>query len=449
MLITHKIDLDPILKSLPPQFADPRILPRSDPYLSIFCPKADPVQVGWRLHDLSTAIESCRNVHDAYISQAFFKQPNRRSINLFGLTHAWVDLDYYKATGWLADFVKNTGAGPDEVASLVVDRCQEIGIPPTSIQSSGRGLYVKWAFSDMVGMAGAARVRALNRRLVQLFADFGADPAACDVSRVLRVPGSINSKSGTICSTLYSDAAISYDYAELCDEILQFTLDEIRERKAEREKQKNDRRKDHRRRGKMLDRADWACKVISDLTTLAEMRWGGRVPEGYRNEWTWIAAAHLALWLPPHDIEPEVQELLRIWHIEADFIKKNHNLASVINRAKLAAIKNRDDNDPRYKFSKETLIKNLEIDKSEMLILSALIDTDEKYKRHKKARDIKNIPIKIKLAEKNEIKKHQRFDHMKKIVDRIIAGEELSKISISENVGLSTIRRWRSKILIK
>jgi hypothetical protein len=114
----------------------------------------------------------------------------------------------------------------------------------------------------------------------------------------------------------------------------------------------------------------------------------------------------------------------------------------------LAAIKNRDDNDPRYKFSKETLIKNLEIDKSEMSILSALIDTDEKYKRHKKARDIKNIPIKIKLAEKKEIKKHQKFDHMTKIVDRIIAGEELSKISISENVGLSTIRRWRSKILI-
>lgn len=325
MLITHTIDLDPILASLPPQFADPRILPRSDPYLSIFRPKADPVQVGWRLHDMSAAIESCRGIQDAYISQAFFKQPNRRSINLFGLTHCWVDLDYYKATGWLAEFIKNVSAGPHEIASLVIDRCRESGIPPTSIQSSGRGLYVKWSFSEMVGMAGAARVRALNRRLVQIFADFGADPAACDVSRVLRVPGSINGKNGSFCSTIYSDQ-IAYDYAEFCDEILPLTLDELHQRQADRqadrEKRKVDRRGEHRRRGKVLDRSDWACRVVADLTTLADMRWGGRVPEGYRDTWTWIAAAHLALWLPPSEIEPEVQELLRIWHIEADFIKK-------------------------------------------------------------------------------------------------------------------------------
>lgn len=439
MLITHKIDLDPILASLPPEFADPRILPRSDPYLNIFCPKADHIQVGWRLHDMSAAIESCRGVHDAYISQAFFKQPNRKSINLFGLTHAWIDLDYYKCQGWLTDFIKNTSAGPREIASLVIDRCSEIGIPPTSIQSSGRGLYVKWSFTDLVGMAGAARVRALNRRLVQLFADFGADPAACDVSRVLRVPGSVNSKNGSFCSTLYS-APIAYDYSEFCDEILPFTLDEIRERKAERENRKNDRRKDHRRRGRVLDRADWACKVVADMTTLAEIRWGGRVPEGQRNEWTWVAAAHLALWLPPYDIESEVQELLRIWNIEPDFIKKNHNLASVINRAKKSiAIKNPDE-DIRYKFGKETLIRRLEIDKSEMSILSALIDTDEKYKRHKKARDIKNMPVKL----ENKIRK---ISHMKEIVDLVKNGSDLRKVSKTAGISTRTLQRWKNKIL--
>ena len=438
MLVTNTIELDPILRALPKEFADPRILPRSDPYVSIFRPKGDPVQVGWRLHDLSQAIESCHGVEDAYISQAFFKQPNRKSINLFGLTHAWVDLDYYKCQGWLSDFIKNTGAGPDEVASLVIDRCREIGIPATSIQASGRGLYVKWAFNQMVGPSGAARVRALNRRLVQLFADFGADPAACDVSRVLRVPGSINGKNGTICTTLYSDA-ISYDYSDFCDEILPLTLDELHQRQAdrqaEREKRKEDRRGDHRRKGRILDRADWSCKVVSDLTTLAEIRWGGRVPEGQRDTWTYLAATHIALWLPPSDIQPEVEELLRVWQIEPDFIHKNKNLASVINRARKSwSAKNQQDGDVKYKFEKETLIKRLGIDKAEMANLNALIDKEEKYRRHKKSRDIKN-------AEKNIYRESIKIA----AISAANAGGDLMEIAKNAGINISTLRRWRNQ----
>ncbi|WP_287787363.1 hypothetical protein [Acidiphilium sp.] len=438
MLVTHEITLDPILASLPKEFADPRILPRSDPYFNIFRPGGDPVQVGWRLHDMSAAIASCHGVHDSYISQAFFKQPNRRAISLFGLTHAWVDLDYYKCQGWLTDFIKNTGADAHQVASLVLDKCREIGIPPTSIQSSGRGLYVKWSFTNMVGPAGAARVRALNRQLVRLFADFGADPAACDVSRVLRVPGSINSKTGTICTTLYSDA-ISYDYSEFCDEILPLTLDELHQRQADRqaarEQRKEDRRGDHRRKGRILDKADWSCKVVADMTTLADMRWGGRVPEGQRDTWTWIAAAHLALWLPPSDIQPEVEELLHIWQIEPDFIRKNKNLTSVINRAKKSwSAKKNPDEDIRYKFGKETLIKKLEIDKTEMANLNALIDKEEKYKRHKKSRNIKNMPKNI-----------ERNAKKMTAIAMAQAGGDLIEIAKNTGINVRTLRRWRKE----
>lgn len=438
MLVTHTIELDPILRALPKEFADPRILPRSDPYLSIFRPSGDPVQVGWRLHDMSAAIDSCMNFEDAYISQAFFKQPNRRSINIFGLTHCWVDLDYYKCQGWLADFIKNTGADAHQVASLVLDRCCDLGIPPTSIQSSGRGLYVKWGFSDLVGPAGAARVRALNRQLVRLFSDFGSDPAAADVSRVLRVPGSTNGKNGAFCTTIYSDP-ISYDYQDFCDEILPLTLDEIRERQADRQaarkQRKADRRGEHRRKGRILDRADWSCKVVADMTTLADMRWGGRVPEGQRDTWTWIAAAHLALWLPPSDIQPEVEELLRIWQIEPDFIRKNKNLTSVINRAKKSwSAKKNPDEDIRYKFGKETLIKKLEIDKTEMANLNALIDKEEKYKRHKKSRNIKNMPKNI-----------ERNAKKMTAIAMAQAGGDLIEIAKNTGINVRTLRRWRKE----
>ena len=44
--------------------------------------------------------------------------------------------------------------------------------------------------------AAAGRAVAVNKALVRRFAAFGADPAAVDVSRILRVVGTTNSKSG-------------------------------------------------------------------------------------------------------------------------------------------------------------------------------------------------------------------------------------------------------------
>ena len=75
-----------------------------------------------------------------------------------------------------------------------------------------------------------------------------------------------------------------------------------------------------------------------------------------------------------------------------------------------------------------------------MSILCALIDTEEKYKRHKKARDIKNIPVKL----ENKIRK---ISHMKEIVDLAKNGSDLRKVSNTAGISTRTLQRWKNKIL--
>src|SRR3954463_388963 len=63
-----------------------------------------------------------------------------------------------------------------------------------------------------------------NRALVTRFADFGADPAAVDVSRILRVIGTRNSKSGEVVRLLHQEyqggIPLTYDFDAFADGIL-------------------------------------------------------------------------------------------------------------------------------------------------------------------------------------------------------------------------------------
>ena len=131
---------------------------------------------------------TCGHGLDTYMSQAFFARPCRRSVHVAWLTHAYVDLDLYKlpvppqpgvAGIWLRTF------------------CADEGIPePSLIVFSGRGIYCKWCWSSPIPRAAAGRAVAVNRALVRRFGEWGADPRAVDVSRILRVVGTTNSRSG-------------------------------------------------------------------------------------------------------------------------------------------------------------------------------------------------------------------------------------------------------------
>ncbi|MCO6436020.1 MAG: DUF3987 domain-containing protein [Phycisphaerae bacterium] len=94
--------------------------------------------------------------------------------------------DVARARSLWGDF---DGMTPDEVAY----RCNELGIPPTIIISSGGGTHLYWVLDEPIEFdspEAIAKVENANKRIAQAI---GGDHV-CDVSRVLRLPGFLNAK---------------------------------------------------------------------------------------------------------------------------------------------------------------------------------------------------------------------------------------------------------------
>ncbi len=110
------------------------------------------------------------------------------------LNAVYVDIDCYRV-----------GMEPEAALQGVCDAVCERNLPqPSMIARSGRGIYVLWLLRDDAGTEPPAATAlsiekhgAVCKAIVERTLHLGADNAATDAARVLRVPESINSKSGS------------------------------------------------------------------------------------------------------------------------------------------------------------------------------------------------------------------------------------------------------------
>src|SRR5262249_15194122 len=111
-------------------------------------------------------------------------QPNsrRRSKATLGeLNCLFADLDF-----------KDVEESPDDVRGVIASKLM---CPPTFVTNSGHGLHLYWLLKEAI--AATAETMADVEQLLQRLADFvGADPAVTDCSRLLRLPGTHNTKNG-------------------------------------------------------------------------------------------------------------------------------------------------------------------------------------------------------------------------------------------------------------
>ncbi|MDN8616413.1 hypothetical protein [Variovorax ginsengisoli] len=137
--------------------------------------------------EIVAAAEQSRE-RDFYSAAALFRSKASRSkSNVKSLQVCWVDLDCYK----------NGIVPTDDFVERLVDRAVFAGIPrPTHIVHSGRGLYIKWLLDAPVPDSHLEMWELVQLRLNQLYEDVGADIAARDSARVLRVVNTVNSKVG-------------------------------------------------------------------------------------------------------------------------------------------------------------------------------------------------------------------------------------------------------------
>lgn len=248
---------------------------RSEGYFSVLAkPHGQARQDSYPLRLLPTVVEHADRSVDTWITQASFTGPNRRAVNVLDVGVMFADLDTYHCPG-LRD------RPPEEQANLLAAFCAEEGIPaPSIVLFSGRGLQAKWLLSEALGRVSLPEWNRTQLSLVKLLEPFAADRNARDISRVLRLDRTTNTKSGERCRVVYtssgtSDCLARYDFAELSEELPQ--------RFPEPEPQP--RRQSFNTNPKVLSNPTWKIQRLNwtrleDLRLLWRLR--GGVPVGYR-----------------------------------------------------------------------------------------------------------------------------------------------------------------------
>jgi len=129
--------------------------------------------------------------------------------NVLQLPALWVDIDCVKQ-----------GIGGDEAFRAL----SHLPYPPTIIINSGGGYHAYWMLEDPLDMSGGdyAPVESVLRQLALVLA---GDTSCAEVARILRVPGTYNSKDSTkainggeaaLCE-IEDDRRAVYDFGELCE----------------------------------------------------------------------------------------------------------------------------------------------------------------------------------------------------------------------------------------
>ncbi len=100
---------------------------------------------------------------------------------------------------------------PDEIERII----GELPLPPTKLNHTGHGLHGFWGFRE--SDAATPENKTGLKRLLRLLADhLGGDLAVCEVARLMRLPGTTNSKNGDALEVrTLADRPARYDPAEL------------------------------------------------------------------------------------------------------------------------------------------------------------------------------------------------------------------------------------------
>lgn len=224
---------------------------------------------------------------------------------------------------------------------------------PSFVVFSGRGMHLYWLHDPVPGQALPVWQRCQDA-IIKALAGVGADSAARDCARVLRLVGSINSKNAREVRGLVLDPA-PYGFRHLCDEVLGYR--EPRPAKVLDLSTAKAHRGQRTRTGSIYDR--WHL-VYQDLLKIAEWHFLGGIPHGHRDNWLFLCATALSWFAHPHTLRDELERQAHAWTPGLTSQEVRAAIQSPLERAGLAAEGKMlewqgSEVDPRYRFRRETL----------------------------------------------------------------------------------------------
>lgn len=125
---------------------------------------------------------------DLYASVNTFYNTMRREGCARRLNALYIDFDFYKIE-------KYSSKTPQQFIEILDEEFKDF-ITPSFYVTSGRGVYAYWLLNDTYATEKSKKLyKKIMESMVKKFREYGADPCATDVARVLRLPSTINSKS--------------------------------------------------------------------------------------------------------------------------------------------------------------------------------------------------------------------------------------------------------------
>ena len=320
-----------------------------------------------------------------YITLNTFYKPCRRLENIKELNTLFIDLDYYK-----------TGKTRNQVLMDLEKNYFNQSIPiPNYVIDSGRGMYLIWIINAVPSKA-LPLWKAVQEYLYNQLKYFGADRQALDATRILRVPGSINSKSKTVVNIL-DEYEYIYDLREIQNEF----LPELRpyEKKKGRPSKIN---YIYRERSLYYGR-------IQDIIKLCELREYDL--KGHRELILFLYRYYICSFT--EDIEKALNDVLELNSMFRQALSEREVI-----RATRSAERCYLDKNKQYKYRNETLIELLEITKEEQRYMTIVISKEE-YKRRKRIRNKNSYDgEKAKKIYQEKLKSQGKLSEKEKISQR-------------------------------
>jgi len=339
------------------------------------------VQHSYPVSTMPIVITALDRRYDSYISQALFDRKNRRTVNVESIALFFVDLDLYK----IAEFANRS---PDDMVNLVLGYCiaEDLSLP-SLIMFSGRGLQVKWFLDEPLYKHDLIVFNQVQSALVHIFTPLGSDPNAKDISRVLRIDQTMNTKSGLKAEVVHiTQGADGSPVKYALDDLFPaFTGKKVQssEIPASGGTQKAIQRSILRTFPSFTVKTlNWAR--LNDIRRLWDLR--GGVPVGYR-EVTLFWELNFLVRADPSksdELYKEAEELAR--QISGQKFYRNSDLSSLFRKAK----ENANGESVEYKGKRysplytprnDTLIDIFQITPEEEAYMKTIISKDEKYRR--------------------------------------------------------------------
>lgn len=365
-------------------------------------------------------IDEYKDKRDIYYTPNTFNSPIKRQRDyLWQLHRFYIDIDHKKGTRAIESF---------EVVGAIEQLVENKKIPePTEYINSGRGIHVYWDIANCHIMLLDLWEKIENYLFNQVkeiekdIENIEVDKRATDPTRLLRLPGTINSKDNSKCYSMLKRDDNIYNIFDLKKAY-------IKPNKAYKKNKSNI--------AYLPTKNLYTLNKsrLEDFKVIVSLR-NGEV-KGYRNTLIMLYSYHYRL-----INEITVEELINITKEFNKSFKEPYKIRELISvcRSVNRTVKHfQEDESKGYKFTNKYIIESLDISEQEQRKLLTIISTDEKYRRNNERRTPRNEEgLTPKQAELKILRE--------KIIDMKKSNIKNKEIAEKLNIPVKTLERYVTK----